>query len=175
MPDTTYFMKVDKVSGPVGVAPYTGWFQLVYYSPGPETPSVVGSVGAEGSSSPGNKENYEATLLKMVDRGSPLIAQLSSSGQRTTIIIAMVYSDAGILREKWRTTYKDALITNYKTGNAAASNIPTESLQLEALEMTLESPTGSQTSPTVPPNRSQPESLADWFTRVMPFPSSSHN
>jgi len=170
MPEA-YFMKVDKISGPIGIPPYTGWFELVDYRPAAESPTM-GSF-SQGSSSAYNSEGHTATVLKKVDRGSPLITQQCSSGERTEIIIAMVYSEDGIYREKWRATYKDALISSYKAANAANGTIPLESLVLEAHEMIMESAEGSKIPPTVRSDQNRPVSLADWFTKVMPFPSSS--
>jgi type VI protein secretion system component Hcp len=145
MPDTTY-MKVDEITGPVGVDPYTGWFELLGFSPI--------SVG----------EMQEGHVWKETDSASPLLNQLASSGQLREITIAAVYSKDNVLREKWRATYKDALVFAFdKSGRGGLAQ---EHIGFTAQEVALESPTAASLRDALSAERNKSESLADWFGRM---------
>src|SRR5262245_14095297 len=167
-------MKVDEITGPVGVAPYTGWLELVIFSPVLGGSKITGPRGmGEAHREDHSAETNQAHVWRKKDRASPLLSQLSSSGQLTKITIARAASEAGIFREKWRVTYKDAVIAVYDQNENGPGNLPLEHLALVAAEMEIDSSEGCKILPAVCTNQSKPESLADWFTKVMPFPSSS--
>lgn len=145
MPDTTY-MKVDNITGPVGVDPYTGWFELLGFSP-----ISVGEV-------------QEGHAWKKADSASPLLSQLASSGQLREITIAAVYSENNVLREKWRATYKDALVFAFdKSGKGSLAQ---EHIGFTAQEVALDSPMAATLWDALSAERNKSESLSEWFGRM---------
>jgi type VI protein secretion system component Hcp len=130
------YMKVDKITGPMAKAPYKGWFDLKTWGQGlhhlienEHAPKSPGS-----SRHDVNTELKEAYISMNRDAGSPLLVQLTNSGQTTNVTIAFVRLESGVSSELMRLKYKDALFSHYQIGK----NSNEEHLTFVAQEMVME-------------------------------------
>ncbi len=112
------YMKVDKITGPMVTAPYKGWFDLKTWAQGVSHRKEYAppSKSTGPSHQPIIMELKEAHISRNHDSGSPLLAQLSSSGQLSDVTIVFVRLEGCVSSELMRLKYKEAVLTDYRIG-----------------------------------------------------------
>jgi len=128
------FMKIDGIPGESEDAKHKEWMEIISFQIGVDQPrsasaSSVGSLSAE-------RANFrEMVVTKMIDKGSPKLAQYCAGGDHVSLVTIELCRAGGDKQPYMEYKLTDVMISSFaaggaRTGNAESNDVPVETIQM---------------------------------------------